>query len=417
MWTQQLSPQLQRNKQLQDTLLQREEELTRLQEENNKLRHFLNSSFVRNLEEQAKKLSADWTRKLKRNLTYSRDGPFNHHQDFQQVSKRVCRNLTAEFCSESKTAAASHPNLDLWVRRTLGLTDQSTINTPSDSSTENSPSSSSPYSFHCFADDAEVTCPGLCAFSPSPCSSLCTLDSSFSSALTSSTPQRYCQSTSPQSEYSLQYQEANQSNYRLPVIYNVCAAEHSDFTARTQDYEDPKGEIRKDLSVTAFQSPLLQKVNNWTTSFSQSPERAQFCSSQAQLLETNPQEHLTYSSPLKQTNSWTVPEDTVQFSQSTGRFSSSKIITSSPIATQSLMSSYCHRQATPSVGPAALNSSAVPQVPQGQRSLAFSMSLNQFSSVTTHSFPQGQAFVRKDNEGRWNFTWVPKQGHGGAGAQ
>lgn len=40
--------------QLQDTLLQREEELTRLQEENNKLRGFLNSSFVRNLEEKAK---------------------------------------------------------------------------------------------------------------------------------------------------------------------------------------------------------------------------------------------------------------------------------------------------------------------------------------------------------------------------
>lgn len=40
--------------QLQDTLLQREEELARLQEENNKLRAFLNSSFVRNLEQKAK---------------------------------------------------------------------------------------------------------------------------------------------------------------------------------------------------------------------------------------------------------------------------------------------------------------------------------------------------------------------------
>lgn len=40
--------------QLQDTLLQREEELARLQEENNKLREFLSSSFVRTLEEKAK---------------------------------------------------------------------------------------------------------------------------------------------------------------------------------------------------------------------------------------------------------------------------------------------------------------------------------------------------------------------------
>uniref|UniRef100_A0A3B5MCP5 Geminin coiled-coil domain containing n=1 Tax=Xiphophorus couchianus TaxID=32473 RepID=A0A3B5MCP5_9TELE len=59
MWTQQLSPHLQRNKQLQDTLLQREEELARLQEENNKLRGFLSSSFVTNLQEKAK--VGDWT--------------------------------------------------------------------------------------------------------------------------------------------------------------------------------------------------------------------------------------------------------------------------------------------------------------------------------------------------------------------
>lgn len=35
-------------------MLQREEELARLQEENKKLRGFLNSSFVRNLQEKAK---------------------------------------------------------------------------------------------------------------------------------------------------------------------------------------------------------------------------------------------------------------------------------------------------------------------------------------------------------------------------
>lgn len=41
--------------------------------------------------------------------------------------------------------------------------------------------------------------------------------------------------------------------------------------------------------------------------------------------------------------------------------------------------------------------------------LAFSMLLSPRSSVRTHSFPQGQAFVRKDLQGGWNFTWVPKQ--------
>lgn len=82
-WHDQLSPQLQRNKQvfqlfiifellslpvdtvlmivitftlvkLQDTLMQREEELARLQEENNKLKEFLNSSYVKSLEEKTK---------------------------------------------------------------------------------------------------------------------------------------------------------------------------------------------------------------------------------------------------------------------------------------------------------------------------------------------------------------------------
>lgn len=45
--------------QLQDILLQREEELFRLQEENQKLKEFLSSSFVRNLKEKAKVLSAE----------------------------------------------------------------------------------------------------------------------------------------------------------------------------------------------------------------------------------------------------------------------------------------------------------------------------------------------------------------------
>ncbi|XP_054649467.1 geminin coiled-coil domain-containing protein 1 [Dunckerocampus dactyliophorus] len=122
MWAEQLSPHLQRNKQLQDTLLQREEELIRLQEENSKLREFLNSSFVRNLQEKSK-LTA---RKLKRNLMHDH-GSFHNVglQASPQVSKRVCRNLASEFRSESP--ATSEPALDLWVLRTLGLKDRDTI--------------------------------------------------------------------------------------------------------------------------------------------------------------------------------------------------------------------------------------------------------------------------------------------------
>lgn len=41
--------------------------------------------------------------------------------------------------------------------------------------------------------------------------------------------------------------------------------------------------------------------------------------------------------------------------------------------------------------------------------LAFSMSLSPQNSVKTHTFPQGQAFTRRDSQGGWNFTWVPKQ--------
>uniref|UniRef100_A0A8C6K852 Geminin coiled-coil domain containing n=1 Tax=Nothobranchius furzeri TaxID=105023 RepID=A0A8C6K852_NOTFU len=122
---------------LQDTLLQREEELARLQEENIKLREFLSSSFVRSLQQKAKvgsprPLNSAYGRKnLKRNLT--EPSPLS-----KQISKRVCRNLTAEFCSESsETSVPSEPNLDLWVLQTLGLKDRDTIDTSAGSSPEN----------------------------------------------------------------------------------------------------------------------------------------------------------------------------------------------------------------------------------------------------------------------------------------
>ncbi|XP_037124123.1 geminin coiled-coil domain-containing protein 1 [Syngnathus acus] len=146
-WSEQLSPHLQRNKQLEDKLLQREEELSRLQEENNKLRQFLNSSFVRNLEDKAgvrqslhffddvdKKLSADKTWNLNRKRPFNGGSFQNSVRRHLQVSKRICRNLSTEFNSTESSSAessSSSSELDLWVLRTLGLKDPDTIDTSS----------------------------------------------------------------------------------------------------------------------------------------------------------------------------------------------------------------------------------------------------------------------------------------------
>lgn len=50
-----------------------------------------------------------------------------------------------------------------------------------------------------------------------------------------------------------------------------------------------------------------------------------------------------------------------------------------------------------------------PHATRSRTDLAFSMSLSPQNSVKTHTFPQGQAFTRRDSQGGWNFTWVPKQ--------
>ncbi len=52
---------------------------------------------------------------------------------------------------------------------------------------------------------------------------------------------------------------------------------------------------------------------------------------------------------------------------------------------------------------------STPCMSRSRKDLAFSMSLSPQNSVKTNSFPQGQAFTRRDAQGGWNFTWVPKQ--------
>ncbi|KAM7398785.1 hypothetical protein PAMP_018096 [Pampus punctatissimus] len=402
MWTEQLSPHLQRNKQLQDTLLQREEELVRLQEENNKLREFLNSSFVRNLEEKAKKLAAaDGRRKLKRNLMYVDDAPFHncsHHLlSSQQVSKRVCRNLTAEFCSDfSETTAASEPNLDLWVLRTLGLKDRDTIDTSNDSS------SSSGFGLNSLVYDAAVT-------SPHP-----PLSSSVTTSTTLSV-HSYCQSSKCQTEYSYSAAERHAANKRScadPAVNNAALSctsspdQRPDFTATglSGDCDAPAAAISSYNSLTAFHSPLIE-------AFKQSPERAEICSitapGQCPSLEGNPADHSIYWLPLKLRDRRTPSQDMTQFSPSGEGVNFSPISSSSPVTNQTWTPVRGCSPASPSAGS---QPPATPQTPHSRTELAFSMFLSPSSSVKTHSFPQGQAFVRKDTKGRWNFTWVPRQG-------
>ncbi|XP_053165005.1 geminin coiled-coil domain-containing protein 1 [Hemicordylus capensis] len=124
----QLSVQLYRNKQLQDTLLQKEEELARLQEENNHLRLFLNSTLVKQLEEKTKKLLWQKSRKPrdafksgKRRRRAERP-PLPREASHPQKARR---NLLGAFsaCEEEQPG----PHVDSWVLQTLGLKDIDTI--------------------------------------------------------------------------------------------------------------------------------------------------------------------------------------------------------------------------------------------------------------------------------------------------
>ncbi|KAM6305085.1 geminin coiled-coil domain-containing protein 1 [Aegotheles albertisi] len=123
----QLSSQLYRNKQLQDTLLQKEEELARLHEENNNLRQYLNSALIKCLEEKAKKLLSCHDQKTCAALKSTKRRLKEDHcfvpQETPHASK-ARRNLFNEFTAcEEQTS----PAVDSWVLQTLGLKDVNTI--------------------------------------------------------------------------------------------------------------------------------------------------------------------------------------------------------------------------------------------------------------------------------------------------
>ncbi|XP_069328093.1 geminin coiled-coil domain-containing protein 1 [Eulemur rufifrons] len=123
----QLSSQLYRNKQLQDTLVQKEEELARLHEENNHLRQYLNSALVKCLEEKAKKLlSSDEFSRVCGKFRKGKRKPKEQRYSPAEIPhpKNAKRNLSSEFANCEEQPG---PPVDPWVLQTLGLKDLNTI--------------------------------------------------------------------------------------------------------------------------------------------------------------------------------------------------------------------------------------------------------------------------------------------------
>ncbi|KAL0973551.1 hypothetical protein UPYG_G00205980 [Umbra pygmaea] len=352
IWTETLSPHLLRNKQLQDTLTQREEELARLQEENVKLKEFLNSSFVKTLDEKRKRLlslqNGEQRKKRKRNskiLNLPGVGEFQNFSASQLLLgsqvKRTCRNVSLEFCS--KEELASTPPVDLWILQTLGLKDEDTIDT---SSTE--------YSFNSSIEFL------------TKCSSITDSSSDHFQTTTHKT-NTYESPDSPGHVSSIGL--ANNYYYNTNSEYNVCTDSVSTFTGAlpTINYSQSI-EVNPNLQFTPYEHFPSQLVNTLSSTDT-----------------TQPFKPILASSPnLSQERSSTLPHTP---------------------------SSHCHGTTLP-IGANLTSQCPAMSNPCGQRELAFSMSLNTSSSIRlkTHSFPQGQAFVRKDTQGGWNFTWVPKQG-------
>ncbi|CAL8352292.1 unnamed protein product [Lota lota] len=294
-----LSPHLHRNQQLQDTLQQREEELARLQQENDKLRNFLSSSFVRKLEEKVKGLSSDHRSNLKRCLQQDHRTDRSHPAP-QHISNRVCRNLFPEFCSDP--GPSREPNLDLWVLQTLGLKDRDTID----------------------------------------------------------------HSASPSSTRRLTPPHPPSTHFSALSSYEPSA-------------------ILPDLPYS-------------------------LSSSSCEFVLTSSPDHLTHQS-LRAVGITPGPPGLVSWSASgpDPPTHSPQSIQLSPFPTSTLTS---QTYITPTPPPGAVPSFQMltpPHTPRGHKDVVFRGSLSPSSSFKTHSFPQGQAFIRKDTQGCWSFTWIPKQ--------
>ncbi|KAJ8256905.1 hypothetical protein COCON_G00190570 [Conger conger] len=343
-WNDHLSPQLQRNKQLQDTLLQREEELARLQEENNKLKEFLNSSVVKCLEVKAKKLLSaprgPGARNRKRiQLDDGRHCRFNTSQLLPGApGKRTCRNITSDFCSAEEVANTLP--MDSWVLQTLGLKDEDTIDPAANyscsiNSTANFSSKIDPSANYCPDTDHSANCSSHLDSSPNFRSNI----------------------SSPSS--------CSNINSSVNYIANLNPAIPSPSI-------DPSANINLSTNSGANSTaPLLAHL----TDVLQLPDP----------LNIHPQMSSLPGLPCDM--------ETVQQHSPTPHCLESTSTLLQPQATPP-------GESTPH--------SITPGAPRGRTEVAFSMSLEPRNSVRTHSFPQGQAFVCKDTRGGWNFTWVPK---------
>ncbi|XP_006871955.1 PREDICTED: geminin coiled-coil domain-containing protein 1-like [Chrysochloris asiatica] len=151
----QLSSQLYRNKQLQDTLVQKEEELARLHEENNHLRQYLNSALVKCLEEKAKKLlSSNEFSKACGKFRSGKRKPKEPRYRSPEIPhlKNAKRNLSSELATCEEQPG---PTVDPWVLQTLGLKDLNTIDDtlPANYSAFSFPPTRISSTFHQFPDD------------------------------------------------------------------------------------------------------------------------------------------------------------------------------------------------------------------------------------------------------------------------
>ncbi|XP_007233588.2 geminin coiled-coil domain-containing protein 1 [Astyanax mexicanus] len=314
-WPDQLSPHLQRNRQLQDTLMQKEEELARLQEENNKLKEFLNSSYVKSLEEKSKRLLSAQrfsdTRQRKRTLNEA-GNCLNLSRLLQGgEEKRVCRNLSLEFCSAEDLA--STPPLDSWILETLGLQDEDTIDP----------------------------------------------DSSFSSPTTDYTP-------------------------------SFCSP------APSTDHFSPAARDSATCSPDTNNHCEYGSVIDSSSSFSHSMDS----STEYSTLDPSPLYTVTSTGSLVSSLPAIVP---------TGLFTPPRAASTPQRSHSSTSGPHCQNHSSPSLPGCNAVLFSTPRTTRIGTDLAFSMSLSPQSSVKTHTFPQGQAFTRRDSQGGWNFTWVPKQ--------
>ncbi|XP_054138993.1 geminin coiled-coil domain-containing protein 1 [Melozone crissalis] len=249
----QLSSQLYRNKQLQDTLLQKEEELARLHEENNNLRQYLNSALIKCLEEKAKKLLSDHGQKTCAILKSTKRRLKEDHCFFPQETphaSKARRNLFNEFtvCEEQAS-----PAVDSWVLQTLGLKDVNTIDEASANYSALSPDLGK--DTYCLSPGGAADCEHRegaaavfsCSHEPPGSSSThpCSQDSpflpQFSSAPCISSP---VPSVSSLPAYELPYWTGGLSPNRTEVAFTTCLSPHRN--VRTHSFHQGQAFVRRD---------------------------------------------------------------------------------------------------------------------------------------------------------------------------